>query len=212
MKIALGVSGGIAAYKAAEILRLPLAGFDGVLLTRERSAPLGGIAAKAAAGALSHIAISQVTNLSESLKQLKEAGAWIFGAVKDASAQSLYETDLLLPACIVVGSEGQGIRPLVRRQCDVLVSIPMPGALDSLNSSVAAGIIMFESLRQMLAAGVDERTAPEDVFPSRTARVPCPFPAGIAEPSSAAQPARSSRQAAYSQMAPPSAMTGTASR
>jgi 23S rRNA (guanosine2251-2'-O)-methyltransferase len=126
------------------------AGFDGVILTRERSAPLGGTAAKASAGAVSHIAVYQVTNLSESLKQLKKAGAWVFGAVKDATAQSLYATDFSLPTCVVIGGEGQGIRPLVRRQCDVLISIPMLGTLDSLNSSVAAGVIMFEILRQTL--------------------------------------------------------------
>jgi 23S rRNA (guanosine2251-2'-O)-methyltransferase len=79
---------------------------------------------------------------------LKDVGAWVFGAIKDDDAQSLYNTDLLLPACIVVGSEGSGIRPLVRKQCDVLLSIPMEGKLDSLNSSVAAGVIMFEILRQ----------------------------------------------------------------
>lgn len=123
-------------------------GMSGVLITRERSAPLGGTAAKASAGALSHIDICQVVNLATSLQKLKKAGAWIFGAVKDESAQSIYKTDFNLPACVVVGSEGQGIRPLVRQQCDVLISIPMEGTLDSLNSSVAAGVIMFEMLRQ----------------------------------------------------------------
>ena len=123
-------------------------GVDGVLLTRERSAPLGGTAAKSAAGAMSHIDICQVTNLAQSLQALKKVGAWVFGAVKDAEAQSLYKSDLVLPACMVVGSEGTGIRPLVRKQCDVLLSIPMEGQLDSLNSSVAAGVILFEMLRQ----------------------------------------------------------------
>ena len=123
-------------------------GVDAVLLTRERSAPLGGTAAKSAAGAMSHIDICQVTNLAQSLQALKEVGAWVFGAVKDAEAQSLFTSDLVLPACVVIGSEGSGIRPLVRKQCDVLLSIPMEGQLDSLNSSVAAGVIMFEMLRQ----------------------------------------------------------------
>jgi len=126
-------------------------GFDGVLLTRERSAPIGGTAAKSAAGAMSHIDICQVTNLAQALQSLKKVGAWVFGAIKDADAQSLYKADLVLPACVVVGSEGSGIRPLVRKQCDVLLSIPMEGQLDSLNSSVAAGVIMFEMLRQRLA-------------------------------------------------------------
>lgn len=126
------------------------AGMTGVLITREKSAPLGGTTAMAAAGAMSHIDISQVTNLVTALQKLKEAGAWIFGAVKDSEAQSLFQTDLRLPACFIVGSEGKGIRPLVRKQCDILTSIPMVGPLDSLNSSVAAGIIMFEALRQNL--------------------------------------------------------------
>ena len=123
-------------------------GVSGVLITRERSAPLGGTAAKASAGAISHIDICQVVNLATALQKLKKAGAWIFGAVKDEAAQSIYKTDFNLPVCMIVGSEGQGIRPLVRQQCDVLISIPMEGSLDSLNSSVAAGVIMFEMLRQ----------------------------------------------------------------
>lgn len=126
-------------------------GFNGVLATRERSAPIGGTAAKSAAGAMAHIDICQVTNLAQALQSLKKAGAWVFGAIKDAEAQSLYQSDLVLPACIVVGSEGSGIRPLVRKQCDILLSIPMEGQLDSLNSSVAAGVIMFEMLRQRQA-------------------------------------------------------------
>jgi 23S rRNA (guanosine2251-2'-O)-methyltransferase len=126
-------------------------GMNGVVMTRERSAPLGGTAAKASAGAISHIDICQVVNLATALEKLKKAGAWIFGAVKEEAAQSIYQTDFNLPACVVVGSEGQGIRPLVRQHCDVLISIPMAGSLDSLNSSVAAGVIMFEMLRQRAA-------------------------------------------------------------
>lgn len=123
-------------------------GAMGVLLTSEKSAPLSGTAAKTSAGAISHIDISQVTNLANALDELKNAGAWVFGAVKDSDTVSLYEADLRVPACIVVGSEGKGIRTLVKKKCDVLVSIPMQGGLDSLNSSVAAAIILFESLRQ----------------------------------------------------------------
>ncbi len=123
-------------------------GVQGVVITRENSAPLGGTAAKSAAGALSHMDISQVTNLVTALEKLKEVGAWIFGAVKESGAQSVYKTDFRLPACVVIGSEGKGIRPLVRKHCDVLVAIPMQGRLDSLNSSVAAGVILFEAMRQ----------------------------------------------------------------
>ncbi|MGA7279056.1 MAG: 23S rRNA (guanosine(2251)-2'-O)-methyltransferase RlmB [Desulfocapsaceae bacterium] len=128
------------------------AGIDYLICTRDRSAPLGGTAAKASAGAISRIRISQVTNLSEALVQVKKAGAWIFGAVKDEAAQSIYQTDFNLSACLVVGNEGKGIRPLVRKTCDVLVSIPMSGEIDSLNSSVAAAVILFEMHRQSLVS------------------------------------------------------------
>ena len=136
-------------HNLGAILRSACAsGASGVIITRERSAPLGGTAAKASAGALSLIDICQVSNLSNALQELKKVGAWIFGAVKESAAQSIYTTDFKTPACIVIGSEGTGIRPLVRSQCDFLVSIPMVGKLDSLNSSVAAAVILFEALRQ----------------------------------------------------------------
>lgn len=141
-------------HNVGAIIRSALAsGASGVLLTRERSAPLGGTAAKSSAGAMSHIDISMVTNLASALNKLKEAGAWIFGAVKDSDAVSLYTTDLNVPACIVMGSEGKGIRPLVKKECDILVSIPMVGSLDSLNSSAAAAVILFEALRQSMVEG-----------------------------------------------------------
>jgi 23S rRNA (guanosine2251-2'-O)-methyltransferase len=139
-------------HNLGAIIRSALAsGAAGVIVTRERSAPLGGTAAKASAGAMSHIALCQVTNLVAALKDLKNAGVLIFGAVKESEAQSLYATDLTVPSCLVVGSEGKGIRPLVKRECDVLISIPMAGTLDSLNSSVAAAVILFEARRQQLA-------------------------------------------------------------
>jgi 23S rRNA (guanosine2251-2'-O)-methyltransferase len=128
-------------------------GASAVIMTRERSAPLGGTAAKASAGAISHIPICQVTNLVATLKALKDAGFWVFGAVKDRHAHSVYATDLTVPSCLVIGSEGKGVRPLVQKECDMLIYIPMADELDSLNSSVAAAVILFESLRQSLAAG-----------------------------------------------------------
>ncbi len=140
-------------HNLGAIIRSALAsGANGVIVTRERSAPIGGTAAKASAGAVSHIDICQVTNLTTALKMLKEAGFWVFGAVKDGDVQSLYEVDLSVPACLVVGSEGKGIRPLVKKECDVLISIPMVGTLDSLNSSVAAAVILFEAMRQSISS------------------------------------------------------------
>lgn len=140
-------------HNLGAIIRSALAsGASGVVVTRERSAPIGGTAAKSSAGAMSHIPICQVTNLATALNDLKKVGFWVFGTVKDAGAHSLYETDLTVPTCLVVGSEGKGIRPLVKRECDGLISIPMEGTLDSLNSSVAAAVVLFEAMRQSLTA------------------------------------------------------------
>lgn len=140
-------------HNVGAIIRSALAsGAAGIIVTRERSAPLGGTAAKSSAGAMSHIDICQVTNLSRALQELKEIGFWVFGAVKDADAKSIYDVDLTPPACLIVGSEGKGIRQLVKKECDFLISIPMEGDLDSLNSSVAAGVILFETQRQSLLA------------------------------------------------------------
>jgi 23S rRNA (guanosine2251-2'-O)-methyltransferase len=146
-------------HNLGAIIRSALAaGAAGAVVTRERSAPLGGTAAKASAGAMAHLPLCQVTNLVSALKDLKKAGFWIFGAVKEDEARSLYDTDLTVPCCLVVGSEGKGLRPLVRRECDLLVSIPMRTSLDSLNSSVAAAVILFEALRQNLAKGSPDQS------------------------------------------------------
>lgn len=131
------------------ILRSALAaGFTSVLLTRDRSAPLSGTVARTSAGAINQLQIGQVVNLAEALKEIRAQGYWVFGAVLDPAAISLYAADLRVPLCLVIGSEGKGIRPLVRKQCDQLITIPMEGDFDSLNVSVAAAIIMFEALRQ----------------------------------------------------------------
>lgn len=127
------------------------AGVSGIILPKDRSAPLTATAAKISAGALSLVAVCRVTNLASTIKSLQKKGFWIFGA--DGSAdRSIYETDFSEPACLVIGSEGKGIRPLVKEQCDFLISIPMQGALDSLNASVAAGIILFEMVRSRVAS------------------------------------------------------------
>lgn len=140
-------------HNLGAIIRSALAaGAVAVIVTRERSAPLGGTAAKASAGAMAHLPICQVTNLVATLQSLKKIGFWVFGAVKESGVASLYDSDLTVPCCLVVGSEGKGLRPLVRRECDLLLSIPMATTLDSLNSSVAAAVILFEALRQNMVA------------------------------------------------------------
>jgi len=123
------------------------AGVNGIILPKDRSASITGTVVKVSAGSVFHIDICRVTNLVNSLKVLKENGMWIFGAAKDA-AQPLYDTDLTVSACLVIGSEGKGLRPLVAEECDLHISIPMQNNLDSLNASVAAGIILFEVIRQ----------------------------------------------------------------
>jgi len=123
------------------------AGVNGIILPKDRSASITGAVIKVSAGSVFHINICTVTNLVSSFKVLKKNGIWIFGAIKDAS-QPIYDTDLTVPACLVIGSEGKGLRPLVADQCDLNVAIPMQSSLDSLNASVAAGIILFEIVRQ----------------------------------------------------------------
>ncbi len=133
------------------ILRSALAsGFSRVIMTRERSVPVTGTVARTAAGAVAHMQICRVVNLADALNTLKEHGFWIFGAVAEPTVPSIYTTDFSGPVALVIGSEGKGIRPLVRRQCDHLVTIPMPGNFNSLNASVAAAVIMFEIARRSL--------------------------------------------------------------
>jgi len=126
------------------------AGVNGIILPKDRSASITGTVIKTSAGSVFHTDICRVTNLVSSFKVLKKSGFWIFGTTIDAS-QPIYDTDLTVPACIVIGSEGKGLRPLVAEQCDLNISIPMQSALDSLNASVAAGIILFEIVRQRRA-------------------------------------------------------------
>ena len=125
-------------------------GVTAILLPKDRSAPLSGTVAKVAVGAMAHVAICTVTNLVNALKELQDHGFWVFGAAGEAD-QTLYEADFAGKVCLVVGGEGKGLRPLVRSQCDHLLSIPMQHGLDSLNASVATGVILFEMMRQRLA-------------------------------------------------------------
>jgi 23S rRNA (guanosine2251-2'-O)-methyltransferase len=131
------------------ILRSALAaGFSHVIMTRERSVPVTGTVARTSAGAVAHLQLCQVVNLVDTLNVLKERGFWIYGAVAESDAASIYSTDLSGAICLVIGSEGKGIRPLVRKQCDYLVTIPMKSAFNSLNASAAAAVIMFEIARR----------------------------------------------------------------
>jgi 23S rRNA (guanosine2251-2'-O)-methyltransferase len=123
------------------------AGADGVVVQRRRSAALGGVAAKASAGAVAHVRIAEVVNVARALELLKGSGVWTIGLAADA--KKTYDSiDFTGSTAIVLGGEGAGLRRLVRDHCDYLVSIPMLGHVESLNVSVAAGVTLYEAVRQ----------------------------------------------------------------
>jgi len=135
-------------HNVGAILRtVDAAGAHGVVRQSRRAAPLGGAAAKAAAGALSRVKIAEVVNIARALEELKEAGVWTVGLAGD-SPKRYDDIDLTVPTAFVLGAEGSGLRRLVRERCDWLVSIPMHGHVQSLNVSVAAGIALFEAVAQ----------------------------------------------------------------
>jgi len=122
------------------------AGVDGVVRQTRRAAPLGRVA-KASAGAVTHLRIASVVNIARAVAELKSAGIWTVGL--EADGEELYGgPDLALPTALIVGSEGRGLRRLVRERCDRVVSIPMLGHVNSLNVAVAAGVVLFEAVRQ----------------------------------------------------------------
>ena len=126
------------------------AGADGVVRQSRHAARLDGAAAKASAGAVSHVKIAEVVNIARAIEDLKQAGVWTVGLAADAPRR-YDEVDLTPPTAVVVGAEGSGLRRLVRERCDWLVSIPMLGHVESLNVSVATGIALFEAVRQRRA-------------------------------------------------------------
>jgi 23S rRNA (guanosine2251-2'-O)-methyltransferase len=128
-----------------------VAGATGLVIPSRRSASVTPAAAKASAGAVEHLAIAQVTNLADWLLRAKDAGSWIYGA--DAAGTTAYvDSDLTGKVVLVLGSEGAGLRRLVAERCDVLVSIPVRGRVDSLNVSASAAVLLFEAARQRTAA------------------------------------------------------------
>jgi 23S rRNA (guanosine2251-2'-O)-methyltransferase len=123
------------------------AGAAGVVITERRSARVTAVACKASAGAVEHLSIAHVTNLADWLVGAKEAGAWIYGA--EAAAEASYaDADLGGKLVLVLGSEGRGLRPRVAATCDLRVSIPLSGRVESLNIASAAAVLLFEAARQ----------------------------------------------------------------
>ena len=128
------------------------AGAHGVIRQARHAAPLDGATAKASAGAVHHVKIATVVNIARAIETLKEKGVWTVGLAGDAP--DTYDSlDYTLPTAFVVGAEGEGLRRLVRETCDRLVRIPMGGLVESLNVSVATGIVMFEAERQRRLRG-----------------------------------------------------------
>lgn len=123
------------------------AGAHGVIIPKRRSAGLTAVVDKTSAGAVEHVAIARVPNLSAAISELKKSGLWVYGAAAEG-ASPMWQTDLTGPVCLVIGSEGDGIGRLVRENCDFLVSIPLKGQISSLNASAAAAVLMYEVLRQ----------------------------------------------------------------
>ena len=125
------------------------AGCHGIIISKRRSCPVNGTAAKVAAGAAEHLPVARVTNLASAIDYLKKEGVWIVGGDMHGD-RNYFEADLTGALGIVVGNEGEGISRLIAEKCDFLVKIPMPGKTESLNVSVAAAVLTFESLRQRL--------------------------------------------------------------
>ncbi len=139
------------------------AGVHGVFIAERRAVGLTGAVAKVAAGALEYVPVARVTNLVRLIEQLKARNIWVVGAAGDAS-QSYTDWDWTLPAAIFLGSEGHGLHRLVREHCDTLVRIPISGKLDSLNVSVAAGVLLYEARRQRSGQAQTKLRREEECF------------------------------------------------
>lgn len=121
-------------------------GAHGVIMAKRRSAAMNSTVAKTSSGAFEHMRVAQVTNLAQTLESLKDKGVWVIGA--DMDGEPIYSANLKGAAAIVIGAEGNGIGELVKKKCDFMVSVPMRGKVQSLNASVAAGVVLYEKYRQ----------------------------------------------------------------
>lgn len=139
------------------IVRTALAaGAQGIVIPERRAAGLTDAVARASAGALAHLPVARVTNLSRAMEEMKEAGYWLIG-LDERAEQGHTTADFTTPVGIVLGGEGKGLHALVRERCDFLVSIPTTGPVRALNVSVAAGVVLFEVVRQRTQAGKQPR-------------------------------------------------------
>lgn len=136
------------AYNLGSVLRIAdAAGCDGVIIPKHRSIGLDSVVARASAGAIEYVKVARVTNIAATLRDLKEKhGFWVFGTAADGS-NPYDKADYKGAIAIVIGSEGDGMRDIVKKECDFLLSIPMVGSVNSLNAAVAAGIVIFEAVK-----------------------------------------------------------------
>jgi 23S rRNA (guanosine2251-2'-O)-methyltransferase len=123
------------------------AGVHGIIIPKRRSVGLTATVSKISAGAVEYVPVAKVSNIAQTLEQLKERGVWIVGA-DVAGKQTIYQSDFTMPLAIVIGNEGKGIGRLIKEKCDFLVKLPMAGRINSLNASVAAALFMYEVVRQ----------------------------------------------------------------
>jgi 23S rRNA (guanosine2251-2'-O)-methyltransferase len=123
------------------------AGIDGVIIPKHHSAGFGPVVSKTASGAEETVDIAVVSNLNQSIQQLKKAGFWIAGAANEKGAVDYYRQDYKMPIALIMGSEGKGLAELVRKNCDFLVKIPMHGTVDSLNVATATAVLLFEIVK-----------------------------------------------------------------
>ena len=131
------------------------AGIHGIIIPKRRAASVNSTVNKASAGAVEHMKIARVNNISESIQKLKDAGLWICGT--DVRTENYYyNQDLTGPLGIVIGNEGNGMSEKVRKNCDFLVKIPMKGKVTSLNASVSGGIVIYEAVKQRLLKTIDK--------------------------------------------------------
>lgn len=134
-------------HNLGSILRVcECAGVHGVIIPKYRACPINETVAKTSAGALGHMLISRVSNLNNTITKLKKYGVWIYAV--ELGGQDIYKQNLTGDLCLVVGSEGDGISPLVKKNCDGVLTMPMFGQVNSLNASVACGVAVFEAVRQ----------------------------------------------------------------
>ena len=127
-----------------------LAGAHGVIIPKNRAAGLTATVARTSAGALNYTPVAKVTNLAKTIEELKKEGLWFVCA--DMGGTTMYDLNLKGPIGLVIGNEGEGVGRLVKEKCDMVASIPMKGDIDSLNASVAAGVLAYEIVRQRLAS------------------------------------------------------------